>query len=202
MPTFFDFNKGENMRKIIIMSVLIFSLAIISCSPQEKITSYEECVAAGYPIMESYPERCSDGFNTFTRELTEKEKSNLENPNMPEEPVGLANPASVNCEEIGGELEIRNSPLGQYGVCIKDGSECEEWALFKGECDFEESRTYCTQAQKEANICTMEFMPVCGYKEVQCIKAPCPPISETYSNKCGACSAGSDYWVQGDCLNQ
>lgn len=50
--------------------------------------------------------------------------------------VGLANPASVHCEEQGGTLEIRSdADGGQYGVCIfSDGSECEEWAYFNGEC--------------------------------------------------------------------
>jgi heat shock protein HslJ len=53
-----------------------------------------------------------------------------------DEPVGLANPASVYCEEQGGTLEIRSDTDGnQYGVCIfADGSECEEWAFFRGEC--------------------------------------------------------------------
>lgn len=46
----------------------------------------------------------------------------------------IANPASVNCIELGGELEIRENELGQYGVCIKSGKECEEWKLFRGEC--------------------------------------------------------------------
>jgi putative hemolysin len=48
----------------------------------------------------------------------------------------LANPASVYCEEQGGKLDIRtDSQGGQYGVCIfDDGSECEEWAFFRGEC--------------------------------------------------------------------
>jgi putative hemolysin len=50
--------------------------------------------------------------------------------------VGLANPASVHCEEQGGRLEIRTTADGgQYGVCIfEDGSECEEWAYFRAEC--------------------------------------------------------------------
>ena len=50
--------------------------------------------------------------------------------------AGLANPASVYCEEQGGTLEIRSDEAGnQYGVCIfEDGSECEEWAFFQGEC--------------------------------------------------------------------
>jgi putative hemolysin len=54
----------------------------------------------------------------------------------PDEPVGLANPASVYCEDQGGELEIRTAEDGgQYGVCMfDDGTECEEWAYFREEC--------------------------------------------------------------------
>lgn len=50
--------------------------------------------------------------------------------------VGIANPASVYCEQQGGRVEIRtDSQGGQYGVCIfPDGSECDEWAFFRGEC--------------------------------------------------------------------
>ncbi|MHB1318049.1 MAG: putative hemolysin [Anaerolineae bacterium] len=48
----------------------------------------------------------------------------------------LANPASVFCEEQGGTLEIRtDADGGQVGYCLfDDGSECEEWAYFRGEC--------------------------------------------------------------------
>jgi len=55
----------------------------------------------------------------------------------PEEPVaGMPNPASVYCEEQGGTLQIRTDAQGgQYGVCVfEDGSECDEWAFFRGEC--------------------------------------------------------------------
>lgn len=33
-------------------------------------------------------------------------------------------------------------------------------------------------------ICTMDYTPVCAEVQVQCIKAPCPPIKETFGNKC------------------
>lgn len=47
----------------------------------------------------------------------------------------LANPASVNCIEKGGTLEMRDNKNGQYGVCIfEDNRQCEEWALYRGEC--------------------------------------------------------------------
>lgn len=50
--------------------------------------------------------------------------------------AALANPASVNCEKQGGKVEMRKDVIGgEYGVCIfGNGKECEEWALFRGEC--------------------------------------------------------------------
>jgi putative hemolysin len=48
---------------------------------------------------------------------------------------GMANPASVYCEEQGGRIELREGEGGTYGVCIfEDGSECDEWAFYRGEC--------------------------------------------------------------------
>lgn len=49
----------------------------------------------------------------------------------------LANPASVYCEENGGKVEIREDESGgQVGYCVfPDGSECEEWAYMRGECE-------------------------------------------------------------------
>lgn len=51
-------------------------------------------------------------------------------------PAGIANPASAYCVEKGGASEIRTAEDGsQSGVCIfPDGSECNEWAFFRGEC--------------------------------------------------------------------
>ena len=49
--------------------------------------------------------------------------------------VGMANPASEYCVEQGGTLEIRQGEGGETGYCVfADGSECEEWAYFRGEC--------------------------------------------------------------------
>lgn len=51
--------------------------------------------------------------------------------------VGLANPASVNCEKVGGKTKILKNPDGsEYGVCtFANGTTCEEWALLRGECN-------------------------------------------------------------------
>ncbi len=49
--------------------------------------------------------------------------------------IGMANPASTNCIDKGGTIEMRENKAGQYGVCLfEDNRQCEEWALFRGEC--------------------------------------------------------------------
>ncbi|WP_420961154.1 DUF333 domain-containing protein [Brucella sp. IR073] len=45
--------------------------------------------------------------------------------------AGMANPASVYCVDIGGKLEIRDTPQGQAGYChLPDGRVIDEWRLF------------------------------------------------------------------------
>ena len=47
----------------------------------------------------------------------------------------IANPASVNCKKLGGELVIQKKDNGEYGLCyFEDNKACEEWALFRSEC--------------------------------------------------------------------
>lgn len=49
-------------------------------------------------------------------------------------------------------------------------------------------------------ICTMEYAPVCGSKQVQCIKAPCDPIMHTYSNTCQLNADGATLVYTGECM--
>jgi putative hemolysin len=51
-------------------------------------------------------------------------------------PSQLANPASVYCREHGGVSTIETASDGsQGGTCtLADGTKCDEWAYFRGEC--------------------------------------------------------------------
>jgi len=71
------------------------------------------CVSGNCNMLESYPMRVICASETST-----------------------ANPASTHCIELGYNLTVVNKPEGQVGYCIfNDGSECEEWAFYSGECD-------------------------------------------------------------------
>ncbi len=66
--------------------------------------------------------------------------------------VGMPNPASVNCIDLGGVLEMHEVDAGQLGVCVfPDGAMCEEWALFRDAC-----------SQEAPNFCETESDCACG----------------------------------------
>lgn len=61
----------------------------------------------------------------------------IESDNQEEETnnIGIANPASTNCVEKGGKVIIEEESNGQVGYCVfDDGSKCEEWSFYRGEC--------------------------------------------------------------------
>ncbi len=98
-------------------------------TPSQSVNSFADCVAAGNPVMESYPRQCrsADG-RLFVEEID----------------VPIPNP-------------------------------------------------------DDETFCTTQYDPVCGEVQVQCIKAPCPPIKETFSNTCFAAKAGAFNVVPGEC---
>jgi putative hemolysin len=57
-------------------------------------------------------------------------------PNSQTGSANMPNPAAAHCEQQGYKSEIRTAADGsQSGVCIfADGSECDEWAFYRGEC--------------------------------------------------------------------
>jgi hypothetical protein len=58
----------------------------------------------------------------------------------------------------------------------------------------------CTQQEKNTQMCTREYAPVCGSVRVQCVTTPCPPVEETFSNGCTACAQPSvTSYTQGAC---
>ncbi len=55
----------------------------------------------------------------------------------------------------------------------------------------------CTSQQRDADFCTAEYAPVCGYFEYP---DNCTDCSQTYSNECTACKDPDvQYWTLGEC---
>ncbi len=106
----------------------------------------------------------------------------------PQGQIGLANPASIYCEEQGGELEIRDMDKGQIGICVFDDSECEEWAYYRGECTPEKGNIMLKECDIPEGdfVCSEEYLPVCA----RVISEAGTPIWQTFSNPCYACISG------------
>ena len=72
--------------------------------------------------------------------------------------IGVPNPASFYCEEMGYQVELRTAAGGTQGICIfPDGRECEEWEFLSGSCGTEWSfcqrQGYSIQAGDNIGIC-------------------------------------------------
>lgn len=74
---------GFSRTKIFLILLLLTGIGLVTWRLNQEretktITNYEECVAAGYPIMESYPERCAvPGGETFTRIIKDQLQEEL-----------------------------------------------------------------------------------------------------------------------------
>ena len=75
----------------------------------------------------------------------------------------IANPASVNCVDLGGTVDIRTNADGEYGVCVfANGSECDEWKLFRGEpCEATPEPTATPEATPEPTAEPLSVEPRC-----------------------------------------
>jgi putative hemolysin len=77
--------------------------------------------------------------------------------------AGIPNPASVYCKQNGNKLEIHTAADGsQSGICIfPDGSTCDEWAYYRGECGPAAQNNPTPAINVEATIANVSggFMP-------------------------------------------
>ncbi len=81
-----------------------------------------------------------------------------------EEQNQIANPASEFCVKKGGNLEIKTDGNGsQFGVChLPDGTTCEEWAFFRGECaQNNEKKNTLKDKETSASSCPEISRPAC-----------------------------------------
>jgi len=115
---------------------------------------------------------------------------------QPTVPPQTANPASENCLKLGGKLVIeKRGDSGEFGVCLfEDNLQCEEWALYRGECPVggrkitgytTEAARYCAITGGEyhitANGGTDQETGTCNFKNNRACQA-----ADYYNGKCTA----------------
>lgn len=124
---------------------------------------------------------------------------------VPAESIDIKDPSAQldpisNNPETPQEAVLENDEDVDGQICTADAKMCADGSYVSRSepgCAFaacpapesEDTKTViCSKEMKNAEYCTMEYRPVCGLVEVQCIKAPCPPIPETFGNGCSACA--------------
>jgi len=106
----------------------------------------------------------------------------------------LGNNAAISCTSIGGRSEIRRIDGEDVGYCVfSDGSECEEWAHYRGECTRGQKVRGC-EGYYDTLACNEGDNPVCG--KVEMTSGEIRWI--TFNNACTACiSSTGDQTVLG-----
>jgi len=172
----------KNMNKIT-FTIMILGLVLLSACDEvseTKITDFESCVAAGNPVMESFPRQCQANGKTYDEDI-DYEKLEKDNAQIIDED-GL----------IVGDDKDEHGCIGSAGY---------QWCPSTDKCQrmWEE---YCEEYKEQYRApiaCTREYMPVCGLIQVQCVTTPCDPLPTTYSNKCMAEAAGATDITEGVC---
>ncbi len=76
-----------------------------------------------------------------------------------------------------GALEKRACTTDYTPVCGVDG------VTYSNTCTANKVKVAYT-GECKIKPCTKSYVPVCGLVQIECIKAPCNPIFETFTNKC------------------
>lgn len=137
---------------------------ITPCTSVSMIVNFAECAAAGYPIMESYPEQCRtpDG-RTFVRELTPEEQSKLKAP-------GACSQQSL--ENCSGDCAVCPPCPECSSIACQEQSKCEAMGF---------AADWYRNTQQPGDVAPGSDEPacknVCGdgiCQEVVCMAVGCP----------------------------
>jgi len=87
---------------IIVVSGFLAYRSVENNSEEIIVTNFDECVAAGNPIAESYPEQCFHDGERFVRNIgNELEKMDLIRSNSPRPNSKIESPLSIEGEAVG-----------------------------------------------------------------------------------------------------
>ena len=87
-------------------------------------------------------------------------------------------------DAVNDAVDSIGDTADKIGDLVGDNNDDEELAE-------EPTEETCSDEQKEAEICTMDYTPVCGNDDI------------TYGNACGACASGNvETYTSGECTSE
>lgn len=147
-----------NSKLIYFIIVVIVLVAVgiwlyLQPSPQIEVQNFEECVQAGYPVMESYPRQCrTPGGQTFVEDIgDELEKQDLIRVRNPRPNQAIQSPLPIIGEARGSWyfegvfpvklLDGENNLLGSVNAEAQAEWTTEEFVAFKATLKFSSPTT-------------------------------------------------------------
>jgi hypothetical protein len=128
--------KIKNLFSIGIAIVLIMGFGVVwqlKKEPEVFVASFEDCVAAGNPVMESYPRQCRHGKQTFVENIgNELEKANLIRLHRPRPNIVIKSPLVIEGTARGYwffEADFPVTLVDKEGKIVAQGiaTAQEEW---------------------------------------------------------------------------
>ncbi len=129
--------KALWLTVVVVSSLLAACTPVTAPMPGETIANpaSENCVKAGGTVDIRQGDGGEVGYCVFADGSECEEWALMRGECQPGAQANMPNPASENCIKAGGTVDIRQGDGGEVGYCVfADGSECEEWALMRGEC--------------------------------------------------------------------
>ena len=147
------------MKRFILITVLILILIAIfinwyyqTIKDSATINNFEECTAAGYPIMESYPQQCKINGQTFVQDIgNELEKLDLIRIDQPRPNALIQSPLEIRGEargywffEADFPVKLLDNNGQELGIAIVKTSAnwmTEDFVPFEATLEFQEPVT-------------------------------------------------------------
>lgn len=153
---------------LVIIALIVVSVLIWNRKKQtqviEKINSYEECAAAGYPIMESYPEQCKTPDNrTFTRQISATE--NWQKQTIEEIGLTLRYPNNLTYRQ---EIADNAGTIRAVGFYLENNDPADPYTLYGlYQADRPATTDDLEKAKTEMDTTTIKSVEIDGFRGIE-----------------------------------
>jgi hypothetical protein len=162
---------SRNSKLIILFAILLIAVIIVwqyqNSVRISKISNFEECAQAGYPIMESYPEQCKvPNGKTFTKQVTTQPQIELQQQTIEEIGLSFQHPKDLIYRK---EIADNQGSIRTAGFFLTKGSENNpEYQMYGLDVQYKDATEQDLElAKKEMDPKTIKVVTLGGHKGIE-----------------------------------